>query len=353
MTFAMALVILSFVMSVGLLFKVTEYIAAGASASLVLRFLWTGFPGTLSLSIPIAALVSALLVFGRLSSDSEISAMRACGIRLVDIMRMPLMISVLLSLWCLHLNGSVAPNSAYARRDFRYRVKASDLLALIEPGRFVDDFPGYTFYVKSRRGEELSELRILETMKSGQLREIKAQRALISEDQGRIRLEMFNVIMDPVQEDRPGVGHADRAIRFLGEVLDPSQRVALNRRVKDRLSEDLLVDLLVAHDMPPVANSEQATRMLSHVRTEFHKRAVMALACLCFVGLGVPLGIKAHRRESSAGIILCLVVTACYYLLIIGSESLARYPDFRPHLLLWAPVFACSGLAFALIVRNP
>lgn len=353
-TFAMALLVLSFVMSVGLLFKATEYIAAGASGQLVARFLWSGFPGTLSLSIPIAALVSALLVFGRLSSDSEISAMRACGIRLVDIMRMPVLLAALLTLLCLHLNASVAPNSSYARKSIRYLVKASDLLTLIQPGRFVDDFPGYRFYVGSREGSELREVRILETMRSGRVREIKAQRALVSEEKGRIRLEMFNVTMDPLQDDRPGVGHAERAVRMVGDLQqDPSKPVVVKRRVKDQLSGDLLTQILTARLVPPSPEDEQACQSLSQVRTEYHKRIAMSLACLCFVALGIPLGIKAHRRESSAGIILCLAITAGFYLMLIASESLGRYPLFLPHLLAWLPVGVCAGFATFLVAKNP
>jgi lipopolysaccharide export system permease protein len=352
-TFLLALLVLCFVMSVGLLFKVTEYLAAGAPLALVMQFLWSGFPGTLSLSVPIAALVSALLVFGRLSSDGEISAMRACGIRLFDIMRMPLGVAAVLTLLCLHLNGTVAPNSSYARRCIRYRVKASDLLTLIQPGKFVDDFPGYRLFVGSREGEELRDLRILETLKSGALRETKAQRAFLSEEEGRLRLEMFQVSMDPVQEDRPGAGTAERMVLLVGEQKDSAAPIRLNRRVKDKLSDDLVAEIAAALTPPPAPGDTEAWRALSHLRTEFHKRVVLALACLCFVSLGVPLGIQAHRRQSSAGIVLCLAITACFYLFLIGAESLARHPAFLPHLLPWIPVLACFGLAAGLVARNP
>lgn len=352
-TFLLALLVLSFVMSVGLLFKVTEYLAAGAPLALVMGFLWSGFPGTLSLSVPIAALVSALLVFGRLSSDGEISAMRACGIRLFDIMRMPLAVATLLTVLCLHINGTVSPDSAYARRSIRYRVKASDLLTLIQPGKFVDDFPGYRLYVAGREGEELRDLRILETLKSGALREIKAQRALLSEEAGRVRLEMFQVAMDPVQEDRPGAGTAERMVLLVGEQRDAAQPIRLNRRTKDRLSSDLLATLATARAAPPAPADQEAWRELSRVRTEFHKRVVLALACLCFVSLGVPLGIQRHRRQSSSGVVLCLAITACFYLFLIGAESLAGYPACLPHLWPWIPVLACFGLAAGLVARNP
>ncbi|MCL1922088.1 MAG: LptF/LptG family permease, partial [Kiritimatiellaeota bacterium] len=79
-TLVAALLVLNFVMSVGLMFKVMQFFARGLSLGLVWKFLLASVPGTLSYSIPVSILASSLLVFGRLSSDSEISAMRASGI---------------------------------------------------------------------------------------------------------------------------------------------------------------------------------------------------------------------------------------------------------------------------------
>ncbi len=352
-TFLAALLILSFVMSVGLMFKATAYIAAGASAALVARFLWSGFPGTLSLSIPIAALVSALLVFGRLSSDSEISAMRACGVRLVDLMRMPVLLAALLSMLCLHINGTVAPDSAYARRDVRHQVGAADLLAVIQPGRWIDEFPGVTFFVGSRDGSRLHDLRILETLRSGALREIKAAEALVSEEGGTVRLEMFQVTVDPVQEDRPGVGHAERAVRIIADRTARQGAPRATRRIKDRHSEDLLREVLAARYLDPGLRHEKARMDLSQARTELSNRTVLALACFCFVALGVPLGIKTHRRESSVGMVLCLVVTASFYLFIVAAESLSRHAHWHPHRIAWIPVLLCLGLVGTLVAKNP
>jgi lipopolysaccharide export system permease protein len=349
----MALLVLSFVMSVGLLFKATGYIAAGASVALVAQFIWSGFPGTLSLSIPIAALVSALLVFGRLSSDSEISAMRACGVSLTAIMRMPILLSVLLSLVCLHLNGTLAPDSAFARKNIRRQVSAADLLAVIQPGKFIDEFPGVRFFVGARNGSELSDVRILETTRSLKTREIKAQRAVITMEGKRVRLEMFNVTVDPVYEDRPGVGHAERAVRILSDEPDKSRPDAAQRRIKDRQSEDLLAEVLIARDAPPDPANKLGVIELSQARTELSKRTVMALACLCFVAVGVPLGIKAHRRESALGVVFALAIAAGFFLFLIAAESLAKDSRFAPHWLAWAPVGLCTILAAGLVLRNP
>jgi lipopolysaccharide export system permease protein len=233
-------------------------------------------------------------------------------------------------------------------------VGAADLLALIRPGTFIDEFPGISFFVGSRDGSALRDLRILETMRSGRLREIKAQRANATEEKGRIRLDMFNVTVDPVQDGRLGVGHAEHAVRMIGDPAGNSQQDAPpSRRIKDEHSAVLLSDILVARRFPPDPSNSLAVRALSKTKTEFSKRAVMAFACLCFVGLGVPLGIKAHRRESGVGTLFCLGIAATYFLFLVAAESLAPHPRFHPELIAWIPVMICAVLATALVARNP
>ena len=350
-TFLLALLVLSFVMSVGLLFKVTQYIARGMSITIVLDFLWGGIPGTLSYSIPIAALVATLLIFARLSSDSEISAMRACGISLARIMRTPTLIALLLSIFCLYLNNDVSPESAYVRSSMRKKLKASDVTALVEPGKYVD-IGAHSVYVGSRDNDILYDIRISETTKRGGTKEIKARSALIFTTNEVACLNMTDVTVDPVQENSPGIGKADRVIYPIGDFEKQleSTHVERPRRIKDKHTWVLLKDLAIAADYPP--KTEDGRKDVSRSLVEVHARITMALACFCFVIVGVPLGINQHRRESSVGIGISLAVAGAFYLFCIAGESLAKNPVYRAHYIVWIPVVACLAISAVFTAKN-
>ena len=70
----LAWLILSFVMTIGLLVRITQLMIEGLPPHAVGLFILVGFPETMTLTVPLALLVSALLVFSRLSADSEIAA---------------------------------------------------------------------------------------------------------------------------------------------------------------------------------------------------------------------------------------------------------------------------------------
>ena len=95
-----------------------------------------------------------------------------------------------------------------------------------------------------------------------------------------------------------------------------------------------------------------ARRALSDIRTEFQKRWVFAFASICFVLVGVPLGIRAQRKESSVGMGIALVTALVYYLVVILMTSLSKNYHVHPEVLIWLPVGLCVLLSAWLIPKN-
>jgi lipopolysaccharide export system permease protein len=72
----------------------------------------------------------------------------------------------------------------------------------------------------------------------------------------------------------------------------------------------------------------------------------MALAVFSFALVGVPLGIKVSRRETSANLGIAVVLALAYYFLIVVVGWLDQHPEYRPDLLLWVPnaIFLATGV---------
>ena len=80
LAFFMAIGILTFGMTGANLIKVLDLVSEGASAWAFVQFVFYILPIVLTFTVPWAVLVAVMLVFGRLSADSEITAMRACSV---------------------------------------------------------------------------------------------------------------------------------------------------------------------------------------------------------------------------------------------------------------------------------
>ena len=371
-SFFLAFLVLSFVLTVGLMVQIVRYMLQGIPADLVGRFAFVSFPETLQWTIPLALLVASVLVFSRLSADSEIAAMRACGVNLLTVMRGPLLFALGCTLLGLFVNNEIVPRGHQVRRDLARRISVGAGLELLEPGRVIDDFPKVKIYFEEKEGNWLRDLIVLDFSNPRVDRMITASKALVTSEGRDVVLDLHGMTVDPLDEDNPGMA---RAARFQYRVKDALKDRTYKRREKDFHFFEILSEIGQARadvKNPQAAAERRARegrakgsaaqelklvkkglrRELSNLRTEFQKRLVFAFASICFVLVGVPLGIRAQRRESSVGIAIALVAALGYYLVVILMTSLEKNYAVRPDLLIWLPVALCFALASYLIPKN-
>ncbi len=347
--FALAWMVLTFVLTIGLLVRITRLLIEGLPMKAVGLFLLVGIPETLTLTVPLSVLVSALLVFSRLSADSEIAAMRACGVNLVHIMKWPAVFALLCTLLGFYVNNEIVPRSHEVRRNLKELISVDVGLELLEPGRMIDDFPNVKIFFEKKTGNWLKDLVIFDYTNETVTREIRAEKALVSTNGADIVLDLYKVRVDPIDADHPGVAMADRFQHVIPEAMRQRRLV---RKEKDFRFNELRDKILMLRKNPQGWPRAAARKWLCVYRTEFHLRLVYACASLCFVLIGVPLGIQSHRKESSIGMAISLAVSLSYYLCVILIHSLDKYDWARPYVIIWFPVAACLLLASVLIPKN-
>ena len=93
-----------------------------------------------------------------------------------------------------------------------------------------------------------------------------------------------------------------------------------------------------------IFHTGQTDREISRYRVHLHQRFHLALAPITFLFIGIPLGMRSYRRESSLGVILSLLVMFFYYLLMIIADGLDQYSHLSPWLIPWiGTIFAQLG----------
>ena len=370
-SFALAFLVLSFVLTIGLLVQIIGYIMDGVPMSLVGEFCMVSLPETLQWSMPLALLVSAILVFSRMSADSEISAMRACGINLLTIMKWPACFAFACTLLGFWVNNEIVPRGHEIRRTLKAKVSVRTGLSLLEPGRVIDDFPKVKIYFDRKEGNWLHDLVVLDYSNPKLDRMITADKALVTQNGADVDFELYHMTVDPVDEKHRTMARANRFVYTMKDVIKES---TYEKRPKDFRFFEMLrqiealkgrrgektkfsdVDLSTVKDARMRRYIEdlrdEVPRELSVHKVELNKRFVFAMASFCFVLIGIPLGIRSQRKESTIGMAISLAVSLGYYVLVILMLSCEEIYAIRPEILIWIPVAICMALSARLIRRH-
>ena len=350
---------LSFVLTIGLMVQIAGLILDGVASDLVLRFAYVSFPETMQWTIPLALLVSSVLVFSRLSADSEIAAMRACGINVVSVMKWPVIFAIACAVLGVFVNNEIVPRGHEVRRSLKTRVSVGTGLDVLEQGRWIDDFPKVKLYFGKRDGNWLYDMLVMDYSNEKVDRMIHASKALVSGEGRDITLDLYNMTVDPLDENNPGMMRVARYeyvvkdafkekkytkkvkdFRFF-ELLDQIKRADANAKsIGARLMEEGVVD-----DATVKAAKKSLLKDASKIKVEFSKRIVFALASICFVLVGIPLGIRAQRKESSIGMAISLGIALGYYLMVMLMLSLYKKYTIHPELLIFLPVVVSLVMA--------
>jgi len=347
-TLFFSLGVFTFVLLLGRMLKKLSEMLVNRHVSLesIGMFIVLLMPYVLSFTLPMALLAATLLTFGRMSADNEITAMRASGIGLGRVAAPVILLAAAMMCVSLYVNTTLAPRCRLAFRTLFLHVSTHQPEALIEEKTYVKDFPGYVIYVFKKNKNVIEDITLYTLGAGGNVASsLRAQRGIITGKpaERKVLLELYHVrgeIRDPKdptdpRKIRPGITAEHYPVELdLGAVY---QQTMTSRGVQELQMPELLAEIrhLQAKGLYP-----------SVALMEAHQRVAGAVACVAFVLIGIPLGIKTSRRETSIPIAISLALSVAYYFTMVLANALRNKPHLFPEAILWMPnlVFELLGL---------
>jgi lipopolysaccharide export system permease protein len=357
-----AVAILSVVLVLGNVFKqlLELLVNANAPLDLILSFIAYILPFSLTFTIPWGFLTAVLLVFGKMSAENELIALRTSGVSIPRIC-LPVFFLAILSVGiCLWINVDVAPKAQVKMKDALYNIATNNPLAMFGSDKVIDDFPGQKIYVESSSGAKLSNLHVYELNKdSDAMQVVFAQRGRIETDRAnkQILLHIYDGRLEQRNEDSPNefikinratMQESTFAISLVELYEKNKKRKGMSGMTAGELLDRLNSD---AREATTAKDAKTLAADRSSTRTEINKRFSFSLASFAFALIGVPLAITAHRKETSIGFLLSLVVAFVYFLFIIIADTVKEKPELHPEWLIWAPNVLFIGLGLWLFFR--
>ena len=355
--------------------------------ALIAKAVGLSLPFALVYALPMGFITATLLVFGRFSADQELTAARAGGVSLLSLVTPVLILSLLccgVSAW---FNLQIGPQS---RADF-VKLK-SELIsgltsAVIPEKQFISGFTGVTVYVEKNHDGSLENIYVYgakgETNFAGQNFFYRAPT-------GHLQMELaankITLVLDNLVGVRPSPNGPSTLVHsdHLSLLYDTKQLAGRTTKpkVSDMTFGQLQTEMRELNEMnvtnlaggataettrleksgtPKTSPEEIAMNIraaekvrageIERVRFEMHREVAFSFACFGFTLIGVPLGIRVHRRETNIGVLIALGLVMVYYGFIALGMSLATRPEFYPHLIVWVPNFIFQTVGAALLWR--
>lgn len=320
-------------------------------------------PQSLPFTVPLGVLVGTLITLSRMSSDGEITAMRAAGVpgrRVVPAILafgfLAAWVAAAASLWL----------TPWSIREF-YRVEnqviARQLTTAVQPRIFEEQFPNSILYVNdvtSGTVPRWKRVLIFDITPPENRPRGAAERG----DSPTVTLASEALAVPDVEANRiqlslrngstyqAGKEAADFSISGFpaGDQWLEAQKPNEVRPTRPSTEMDTIPLYRQAYHNPALDREQ-----LLDDRIELHRRLAVPLACMLLALVGVPLGITTRRAGKSAAVVLTVAIAFIYWMGLIGCISLARQGKLPAGFAMWLPdiLFAIFGLVMAARLEIP
>jgi lipopolysaccharide export system permease protein len=386
-TLVMTVCVFAFILLIGNVLReiLTLLVNRQASLFLILKAIALLLPWIMAYVLPFALLTAMLLLFGRLSADNELTAIKASGISLLSVTTPLLILALVMSGVCAWFNMKVTPESRVIYKRLVVKLGVQNTEMLITEDRFIDEIPGVILYVRKKSGDFLEDVCLYEIDKNQNqiTRRTTAAKARVIWDlpKNQVTFELINGVMEllewnemPIREAGPALAATNLARTNLLETLlsnsAPGRIVGKSRYQEwhpaqygsttfkldlpsyDKLDRATKISEMTFTELrEELAKRKQQGVGVSPVLVQMHRQIAFSFAGFAFTLVAIPLGIQAHRRETSIGMALSLVLVFIYYSFLILAGSLETRERLNPHLIVWIPNLLFQTLGVVLLWR--
>ena len=348
--FAAGLALFTFILLIARIMKLVEMIVnRGVPALDVLRVFAYILPAFLEVTVPMALLLAVLLACGRLSADSEITAMKAAGLSLYQIAAPIAAFAGIVFLLSLFLSLYARPWGNSALKTAIFDLARTRATVGLKEHVFNDEFKGLVIYVEKIEppGSNLRRILISDRRQPGEENTVVAKRGMLvaHEDTRSVNLRLFDGTIFTSRASEQGYHKTD----FNTYDVNLNLSEALGQmETREREPSEMPLQDLRATVVQERAKGEHARPE----RVELARRFSIPFAALVFAVIGVPLGLQPVRAVRSRGLAVSLVIILSYYLMLSAAETLATQGKAPIALAMWTPNLVLASIGSVLFFRQ-
>lgn len=348
--FVMNLVFFMFVFLMRQILEITHVIVnyqVGAAAFFLM--LAYSMPYFLAYIIPMSVMMSVLLTFLRLSSDNEITALKAGGVSLYRLLPPVVLFCVISAVLAAGMSIYGIPWGQQAYKEMALQVVQSNFNIGLKERQFIDSFDGVMFYVNKidLKENSLTDIYIEDQRNENLSSTIVAPKGVIfpGEDKYSFILSLYKGIINQVDMKNRGVYTTRFDTYDLRLDLKDAMKNVTHREKKEK---EMTLSELTGY----LKTGDPTAKKYLGVQMELHKKFSIPFACIALGILAVPLGVASSSSRKTAGLGIGLVAFLFYYLLLSAGLVFGEAGRVPPGTAMWLPNVIMGGLGVYLLART-
>lgn len=311
----------------------------GASIFDMMKIIFLLQPQLLILTIPMSLLLSVLLVYGRMNSDSEITVLRASGMDFTRISS-PVMLLGLFSFFIgIMVSFYVGPWSSIRLRNEITRIISVRSTFAIEEGTFNTSFKDVVILVKGKKSSDtLEDIFIYDERNRSEPRIMMAR-------EGRIFMQDASIMGILLTDGYILLARAENTTELFFDKYRMTLTLGIDSQAPKKAE-------LMPFELIRKASGSSIIKEKIPLLLEFHRRLSLPAVCLLLVFLGPPLSLMSGKSGRLGGLAIGLLVFTLYYVILIYGENLALAAKIPHYIGAWSATVILGVFALFMFFRE-
>ena len=363
-----------FLFGVGLFSSVG--VTVGAVFELVRRVTESGLPYTTAIQIfllkmpyfivlafPMSMLLASLMAYSRMSSDSELVALRSCGINIYRLVVPAIIMSLAVTAMTFTMNELIVPAANYQATITLDRALKKEKPQFQQKNIFYPEFRKIDkgngqgeesvltrlFYAEEFDGKRMKGLTILDRSQSQERKDQTTLNQIISSESAiwnpaQNSWDFFNGTVYIVAPD----GSYRNIVRFEHQqLLLPRAPLDLATKARD-YGEMNIAQALEYLNLIRSSGDDQKVRKL---KVRIQEKYALPFVCVVFGLVGAALGTKPQKTGRATSFGISVIVIFTYYVFSFITSSMGLKAILTPVMAAWLPMICGLSLGSLLLVR--
>ncbi|ABO18206.1 LptF/LptG family permease [Prochlorococcus marinus] len=349
-------------LSVGVMFDlIRKIVEFGLPLFLALKVLFFSLPSFLVLSFPMAVLLSTLLAYGKLSSNSELLALKSLGIKTSRIISPAIALSIFMTGLTFYFNDNLVPASnKLAEKTLRAGIGSSfsaeqrkDNIMFSRYGSRISSsnkkptktntFLTHIFYASWYENNIMEGVTVLDFSREDFQQILKAKNGVFDKKSSSWIFSDGNIVSIDPSGQTTNIQFQEYTYPFVEGPME------LAKVPKDANEMTLKQAIQAEKIYEKTGNLKEIRRIKVRIQEKF----TLPFACLVFGLIGSSLGSKSNLRSSkSQGFGLSVILILIYYVMSFLFSSFGVKGILPPIFAAWLPVLISLGGGIYLLRRS-